>query len=135
MEIILCRKERDNPVGRRKYMNKLLPDYKACWTGYIIVLARLENMTRYVGNTIKNNAQNSSEAGELAWTHLTKITTTNQDIERCIYESDSGDGVGAVLILDYHVLPNTSAISPVANRQRSVQKTNIIFSYRTNPLN
>ena len=139
IRIILYRKGRDheinNPVRRRKYMNKLLPDYKAFWTGYINVLARLEDMTRYVGNTIKKPAPNSSEADKLAWTNLIKIITTNQDIERYIYENDSGDGVGAVLILDYHVLPNISAISPVANRQRSIQKTNINFSYRINPLN
>ena len=57
LKIILYIKGRDhdinNPVRRRKYMNKLLPDYKAFWTGQINVLARLEDMTRYVGNTIK----------------------------------------------------------------------------------
>ena len=137
IRIILYRKGRDheinNPVRRRKYMNKLLPDYRAFWTGYINVLARLEDMTRYVGNTIKKPAPNSSEADTLAWTNLIKIITTNQDIERYIYEIDSGDGVGAVLVLDYHVLPNISAISSVANRQRSIQKTNINFSYRIKP--
>ena len=129
--IILYRKERDheinNPVRRRTYMNKLLPDYKAFWTGYINVSARLDDFTRYVGNAIEKPAPNSSEADKLAWTNLIKIITTNQDIERYIYENDRGDGVGAVLILDYHVLPNMSAISPVANRQRSIQKTNIMF--------
>ena len=73
IRIILYRKGRDheinNPDRRRKYMNKLLPDYKAFWTGYINVLARLEDMTRYVGNTIKKPAPNSSEADKLAWTH------------------------------------------------------------------
>ena len=125
----------NNPVRRRKYMNKLLPGYKAFWIGYVNVLARLDDMTRYVGNTIKKPAPNSSEADKLAWTNLIKVITTNQDIERYIYENDSGDGVGAVLILDYHVLPNISAISPVANRQRSIQKTNINLSYRINLLN
>jgi len=135
----MYRKGRDheinNPVRRRKYMNKLLPDYRAFWTGYINVLARSEDTTRYVGSTIKKPAPNSSEADKLAWTNLIKIITTNQDIERYINENDSGDGVGAVLILDYRVLPNISAISPEANRQRSIQKTNINFSYRINPLN
>ena len=91
-------------------MNKLLPDYKAFWTRYINVLARLEDMTRYVGSTIKKPAPSSSEADKLAWANLIKIITTNQEIERYIYENDSGDGFGAVLILDYHVLPNISAI-------------------------
>ena len=57
IRIILYREGRDheinNQVRRRKYMNELLPDYRAFWTGYINVLARLEDMTRYVGNTIK----------------------------------------------------------------------------------
>ena len=76
IKIILYRKGRDqeknNPVRRRKYMNKLLPDYKACWIGYINVLARLEDMTRYVGNTIKKPAPNSSEADHVSWTNLLK---------------------------------------------------------------
>ena len=113
----------------------MLPDHKAFWTGCVIVLARLADKPRYGGNTIKTPAPNSSEADKPAWTNLSKIITTNQDIERYIYENDSGDSVGAVLILDYHVLPNISAISPVANRQRSIPKTNIIFSYRINLLN
>ena len=74
IRIILYRKERyhemNNPARRRKYMNKSLPDYKAFGTGYIHVLARLEDMTRYVGNTIKEPAPNSSEADKLAWTNL-----------------------------------------------------------------
>ena len=78
IKLILYRKGRDheinNPVRRRKYMNKLLPDYRAFCTGYINVLAKLDDITQYVGNTIKKPAPNSSEADKLAWTNLIKTS-------------------------------------------------------------
>ena len=77
--------ELNNPVRRRKYMSQSLSDYKAFWTGYMHEFARLDDITRYVGSTIKKPAQNSREADKLAWTNLIKIITTNQDIERYIY--------------------------------------------------
>ena len=38
-------------------MNKLQPDYKAFWTGYINVLARLDDLARYAGDTIKKTVR------------------------------------------------------------------------------
>ena len=133
IRVILYRKERDheinNSVRRRKYLNRLLPDYKAYWIGYVNVLSNSDDILKFYDKIIKRPAPNSSESDKHAWGQLISILRTNQDVQRYLDENDSGDGVDAVLIVDYQALSNTAPLDPLQNRQREVDKIMTHFKY------
>lgn len=133
IRVILYRKERDheinNIVRRRKYLNRLLPDYKAYWIGYVNVLSNSDDILKFYDKVIKRPAPNSSESDKHAWGQLISILRTNQDVQRYLDENDSGDGVDAVLIVDYQALSNTAPLDPLQNRQREVDKIMTHFKY------
>ena len=138
LRVILYRKQREheleNPIRKKKYLNKLLPDYTAYWIGYLNVLARREDIISYYKKVEKKPAPNSSDAELNRWNKLIDILKTNQDVERYLHQNDSGDGMDGVLIVSYQALRNAPAINPLDNRQRSIQKTFINFSYKITPL-
>ena len=66
LRVIFYRKQRehelDNPIKKKKYLNKLIPDYTAYWIGYLNVLARREDILIYYDKVQKKPAPNSSDA-------------------------------------------------------------------------
>jgi len=139
IRVILYRKQRDheleNPVRKKKYLNKLLPDYTAYWIGYLNVLARREDIIEYYNKVQRKPAPDAPDSELDSWSKLMSILKTNKDVERYIYQNDSGDGIDAVLIVSYQALRNAPAIHPRNNLQRSIEKTFINFSYRIEQLN
>ena len=57
IRIILYRKRRDdeldNPNRKRKYLNRLLPQFKAYWIGYVNLTARREDILEVPEDSMK----------------------------------------------------------------------------------
>ena len=69
--MILYRKQRDhelaNPVRKKKYLDRLLPDYKAYWVGYLNVLARREDIIEYYNKVEKRPEPHAPESELDRW--------------------------------------------------------------------
>jgi len=131
IRVILYRKQRDreleNPVRKKKYLNKLLPDYTAYWIGYLNVLARREDIIEYYNKVQKKPAPDAPESELDSWNKLINVLRTNKDVERYLDQNDSGDGIDAVLIVSYQALRNVRALRSRANLVRSFGKTLVNF--------
>ena len=66
IRVIFYRKERDdemeNPARKKKYLNKLLPNFRAYWIGYLNVLAKREDIKDYRDKVLVRPTPNTTEA-------------------------------------------------------------------------
>ena len=96
VKVILYRKqayhELQNPDRTHTYHNKLLPDYKAYWTGHLSVLAQRDDVIKYFDKVIKKPEPGASDIDIHKWDKLNSILETAPDYDKFRKHSYTGRG-------------------------------------------
>ena len=122
----------------KKYLNRLLPDYKAYWIGYLKVRARLDDILEFNDRAIKKPLPTSGDReAQAQWDKLISILSTSDEFTNYMYDTyDPGQGILAgVHIVNYQSLMRVPALNPLDNRQREVDKLMTNFKYTSRTIN
>ena len=87
---------------------------------------------------IKRPDDDSDDDNEIqAWTTAMEYLRTDPEMEKHLFENDSGDGAYGIVILDY-IIPSTirniQPVNPLTNAQRATEKVMINYKYSSNML-
>ena len=99
--------EINNPARKKKYLNRLLPDYKAYWIGYLKVRARLDDILEINDRAIKKPLPTSGDReAQAQWDKLISILSTRDEFTNYMYDTyDPAQGILAgVHIVNYQSL-------------------------------
>ena len=110
---------------KKKYLNRLIPDYRAFHTGYFNILARPNDMIKWVNQTYKKPAGTDDDGLDKIWNKVINAIATDESAKRFLFEWFAGQheeyDIGAILIVGYTRISTANPFDPIDKLQRDIK--------------